>query len=229
MVIGVVGGMGSYATVDFFKRIVDSFPAEKEWDRPRIIIDNRCTMPSRVRALLYNEKRQELVDELISSLDLLIQGGCTHIVLACNTSHCFLDEIFNRRHDIKKYVNNIIELCAQRIHEKNISEVFLMASEGTIQTKIYDRYLSQYNIRTVLPDEYGLNQIREFIEAVKQNKINENTREKFYNYLNSIQSESIILGCTELPVIFRMLNIAPKKVVFDPLQIVIENLIKEIN
>ena len=59
-VVGIVGGMGSYATVDFFKRLVDAFPVEKEWDRPRIIIDNKCTMPSRVRALLYGEKREEL-------------------------------------------------------------------------------------------------------------------------------------------------------------------------
>ena len=55
--IGILGGMGSYATVDLFRRLVDAFPAEKEWDRPRIIIDNNCTMPSRVRAILYNEKR----------------------------------------------------------------------------------------------------------------------------------------------------------------------------
>ena len=47
MVIGIVGGMGSYATLHFFQKLLEATPAEKEWDRPRIIIDNRCTMPSR--------------------------------------------------------------------------------------------------------------------------------------------------------------------------------------
>lgn len=37
-IIGILGGMGSLATVDSFKRIVNAYPAEKEWDRPRIII-----------------------------------------------------------------------------------------------------------------------------------------------------------------------------------------------
>ena len=60
--IGILGGMGSYATLHFFSRILDAFPAEKEWERPRVIIDNRCTMPSRVRAYLYGERKQELVD-----------------------------------------------------------------------------------------------------------------------------------------------------------------------
>ena len=47
-VIGILGGMGSYATLHFFEAILNAFPAEKEWDRPRVLIDNRCTMPSRV-------------------------------------------------------------------------------------------------------------------------------------------------------------------------------------
>ena len=60
-VIGVLGGMGTYATINLFKQYAKVFPAEKEWDRPRIIIDNRCTMPSRVRAFLYNENVDELI------------------------------------------------------------------------------------------------------------------------------------------------------------------------
>ena len=32
--VGIVGGMGSYATVGFFKRLVDAFPARYEWERP---------------------------------------------------------------------------------------------------------------------------------------------------------------------------------------------------
>lgn len=59
-VIGVLGGMGTYATINFFEQYADIFRGEKEWDRPRIIIDNRCTMPSRVRAYLYNEKKKNL-------------------------------------------------------------------------------------------------------------------------------------------------------------------------
>ena len=37
--IGVLGGMGTYATIHLFKQYAEVFPAEKEWERPRIIID----------------------------------------------------------------------------------------------------------------------------------------------------------------------------------------------
>lgn len=73
--VGIVGGMGSYATVGFFKRLVDAFPARYEWERPRILIDNRCTMPSRVRAILYGERRDELVRQLAESVKNLVGGG----------------------------------------------------------------------------------------------------------------------------------------------------------
>ena len=73
--IGIIGGMGSYATVDLFRRVIDAFPAEKEWERPRVLIDNRCTMPSRVRAILYGERKDELIAELCNSALYLCGGG----------------------------------------------------------------------------------------------------------------------------------------------------------
>lgn len=73
--LGIIGGMGSFATVDFFRRIVEAFPAEKEWERPHIIVDNFCTMPSRVRAILYNERREELVNDLSESTINMLRGG----------------------------------------------------------------------------------------------------------------------------------------------------------
>ena len=95
-VIGVLGGMGTCATIHLFQQYEALFPAPKEWDRPRIIIDNNCTMPSRVRAILYGEKRQDLVAQMTASLRLLMQGGATRIILGCNTSHLFLEEVFQQ-------------------------------------------------------------------------------------------------------------------------------------
>ena len=67
--------MGTYATINLFKQYAEVFPAEKEWERPRIIIDNRCTMPSRVRAFLYHENVERLIDEMANSIDGLLKIG----------------------------------------------------------------------------------------------------------------------------------------------------------
>ena len=62
-VIGIVG-LASQATSHFFKRIVDAFPGEKDWDRPQVIINNDCIIPSRVRAILYGENDDRIKREL---------------------------------------------------------------------------------------------------------------------------------------------------------------------
>lgn len=74
--------MGTYATIHLFKQYAEIFPAKKEWDRPRIVIDNRCTMPSRVRAFLYNENVDQLVAEMAGSMQYLTDAGCNRIILA---------------------------------------------------------------------------------------------------------------------------------------------------
>ena len=39
-VVGILGGMGPYATVMFFQNLLELSPAIKDWDNLRIIIDN---------------------------------------------------------------------------------------------------------------------------------------------------------------------------------------------
>lgn len=227
LVIGVLGGMGTYATVHFFQQYADVFEAKKEFDRPRIIIDNRCTMPSRVRAFLYNEKVDELVNEMTDSMQNLVDSGCTHIVLACNTSHLFLPEIYKKVPSLENKVINIIKQCVSTIQNDGVKEVYLLGSEGTIDSSIYQNALEKYGIKCIVPkkDEYRL--IRKCIEAVKQNMYNEDTKNIFVELVN--RYDTCILGCTELPILYDKYksDIAKSKKIYDPLLLVLKRLKEE--
>ena len=135
--IGVLGGMGTYATINMFKQYADVFKAEKEWERTRIIIDNRCTMPSRVRAFLYKENVDELISEMFESMQYLMDAGATRIILACNTSHLFLPQIYDKIPQLKDRVVNIIDNCVDEIKKQSVKSVYLLGSEGIIQSRIY--------------------------------------------------------------------------------------------
>lgn len=227
LVIGVLGGMGTYATVHFFQQYADVFEAKKEFDRPRIIIDNRCTMPSRVRAFLYNEKVDELINEMTDSMQNLVDSGCTHIVLACNTSHLFLPEIYKKVPSLENKVINIIKQCVSTIQNDGVKEVYLLGSEGTIDSSIYQNALEKYGIKCIVPkkDEYRL--IRQCIEAVKQNMYNEDTKNIFVELVN--RYDTCILGCTELPILYDKYksDIAKSKKIYDPLLLVLKRLKEE--
>ena len=128
--IGVLGGMGTYATIHLFQQYAEIFEAEKEWDRPRMIIDNRCTMPSRVRAFLYNENVDKLVDQMADSMQRLKDAGCTRIVLACNTSHLFLPMIYEKVPGLEPLVIHIIKGCVDALSKDGVKEVYLLGTEG---------------------------------------------------------------------------------------------------
>ena len=214
-VIGIVGGMGSYATLNIFKRILDSFEAEKEWDRPRIIIDNICTLPSRSRALLYNEKYEEVASGLASSVKGLINSGASIVILSSNTGHLFLNEIYNRVPESKKYIVNFIELLSNDLKKDNVKEVLLLGTEATVDFNIYKDFLRGINVIT--PNEEKVKEINYFIEIVKQNKINEEDILNFKNLLLSFENKNIILGCTELPVMYELVKEKIDKNIYDPM------------
>ena len=225
-VIGVLGGMGTYATINLFNEYADVFKAQKEWERPRIIIDNRCTMPSRVRAYLYNEKVNELVDEMSESMDYLTKAGANKIILACMTSHLFLPKIYEKVPMLKGKVLNLIENCAQKIDNDNIKEVYLLGSEGTIDSKIFQKELEKYGIKCNTPTEEDYILLRNVIEAVKQNNYTDETKNDFLNLVN--RSKYIILGCTELPILYKKyINDIKVDKAYDPLRLALEKLHEE--
>ena len=198
--IGVLGGMGTYATIHLFQQYAEVFPAEKEWERPRIVIDNRCTMPSRVRAFLYNEKIDQLVGEMTDSMQHLVDAGCSRIILACNTSHLFLPKIYESVPELESRVVHIINTCVEKIAADELKRIYLLGSEGTIDSKIYQEALASKGIECITPDESEYALLRECIEAVKQDKYSDKVKMIFENLVN--RYDACILGCTELPILY---------------------------
>lgn len=228
-VIGILGGMGSYATLHFFEAVLKAFPAQKEWDRPRVLIDNRCTMPSRVLAVLDGVKYDQLVEELTDSVRSLIRAGATKIILACNTSHCFLTDIYANVPEAEGKIVSIIDACCSEVAQAGEPEVSLIASEGTIQSGVFAQGLVPYGITVRSPENEQYLMQRELIEAVKQDCITEDVVQRFIGLVKSFSGDALILGCTEFPVLFSKVpegtfeNIR----IYDPLECAIRVLQKE--
>lgn len=225
--IGILGGMGTYATIHLFRQYAKVFPAEKEWERPRLILDNRCTMPSRVRAALYGENREQLILEISDSVSNLIKCGCDRILLGCNTAHLFLPDLYSRIPPSKERILSIIEVCADALLEENVSETFLLASEGTIESGIYQEACRKRGIRCKTPakEEYAL--LRDCIEAVKQDRYPDRIEDVFSNLIH--RDRVCVLGCTELPVLYEKYRDRCMDVrVFDPAYLALKQIRKEL-
>ena len=221
--IGVLGGMGTYATIHMFERYAALFPAEKEWDRPRIIIDNYCTLPSRVRAWLYNENVEPMTRQMTDAVRHLLEAGCTRFFFACNTSHLFLPAVLERLPEAREKAVNIIDTCADALAEKGVQEAWAIGSEGTMDSGIYQKALEKRGIRCLTPEPEDYPLLRTCIEAVKQNVFSDELRDIFVPLVR--RHGVCILGCTEFPVLYDRFRADLEGIeIFDPLELTLEKL-----
>ena len=166
-------------------------------------------MPSCVVAVLEGgETRTWLSNGLAKSVNGLINFGCTKIVLACNISHVFLPDIFDL---LSTTVNanpqweilNIIDNLGFYLQRKAVRTVYLLASEGTIISRIYQDTFKKYGIEVLTPQtETEFKQLRYFIESVKQNKITPLIIDEFVDMIRIYNHPNILLGCTEFPILY---------------------------
>ena len=205
--IGIIGGMGPAASQLFYRMVTEHTRASSDQDHLDMIILNDASMPDRTSAILggdYDPPREEL----LSDARLLQNAGCSAIAVICNTAHFFVDMI---RDEIDIPILHMIELTVEEISggtaDRDISEgpikVGIMATDGTIRTRLYERELEKRGIVTYHPgmdiQREVMHQIYDRIKAGKRcdrksfARIDEDFREAGCSY--------VILGCTELSVI----------------------------
>ena len=204
--VGIIGGFGAYATLDFYGRLLDSFAVESERDYPNMIIDNVFSMPSRTRALLTGEGQTEIVETIANSMKKMLDCDVDCMVMICGTAHYFLPYVHEKLPEAKDKVINILEATGKHLAANNIDKVLILAAEGTLKQKLYTRTLARYNIACVEPEEQYWEEIRYFIECVKQNKYDNELNDRFLRFLDGYDVDNIILGCTEFPVLLRHID-----------------------
>lgn len=228
--IGILGGFGAYATLDFYGRLLDSFAVESERDYPNMIIDNVYSMPSRTRALLNGEGQTEIVESIASSMKKMLDYNVDCIVMVCGTAHYFLPYVYEKLPEAKDKVINILEATGKHLATNNIDKVLILAAEGTLKQKLYSRTFARYNIACIEPEEQYWGEIRYFIECVKQNKYDNELQDRFLRFLGRYDVDNIILGCTEFPVLLRNIDIDGEVYNFyDPLTYAIQEIHRRIS
>jgi aspartate racemase len=203
--IGIIGGMGPMATADLFKKIIDNTPATCDNDHFHVCIDSNTNIPDRTAAILFGGK--DPVPEMVRSAILLEAMGADLLVMPCNTAHFFYDRVAAMTH---VPIINMLEETAREVVRQNISCVGLLATDGTIQSGLYDRVLKSQGIRVLYPSKECQKHVMDIIYmGVKASNYNIDLT-GFFQTIDELEqagAETLILGCTELPVAFSMFSI----------------------
>ena len=149
-IIGIIGGMGPLATVDLFEKITLHTKAQQDQDHLRVLIDSNTNIPDRTAALLHGG--EDPVPQLIASATSLEKMGAQVLVIPCNTAHNFYDAVAGA---VEVPVLHMIRLTAQALQRQGITTAGLLATDGTVQTGIYQRTFAGTGIKILTPDPEG--------------------------------------------------------------------------
>jgi aspartate racemase len=213
--IGILGGMGTQAGLDFCNKLAMLNRGKSDQEYPLFMLYNKSNIPGRPESIGVQTKELSLIpkspkniikyNKVLKSLLIgcrsLEKSGCKFIVIPCNTAHYWYDDlqkkinipIINMPKEVFKHTQ---KKCAKN------SKIGLLATEGTLKTKIYDR-LFEKNFKLIKPtDVLQKNSVNKTIKYVKMGnvKLAEKSIRKSINYLLKMKCKKIILGCTELPI-----------------------------
>lgn len=201
-IVGVIGGMGPLATVDLYRKIVEHTLADCDQAHVRTIIDSNTNIPDRTAALLSGGESP--VRELQSSARLLERAGAQVLVMPCHTAHCFYGEV---QAAVQVPVLNMIQLTVHELKRRGVARAGLLATDGAVQSGIYQRHFEGSGIELLLPDPEGQAALMDMIySGVKAGRSDYDTQavRTALDRLIDAGAQTLILGCTELPPAFEM-------------------------
>ena len=201
--IGIMGGMGPLATVDLMNKIIRLTPAKNDQDHIHMIVDNYPQIPDRTSAIMGTGMNP--LPFMKQSAKKLETAGAELIAIACNTAHYYM-------HDIQAAINipiiNMPKETVRFIDEVGLRSVALLATDGTMATKLYQKFLRESKIAVVEPDKITQVSVMEGIYAVKAGDITKGKNLLFQASQTMIDkgAEAVIAGCTEIPLVLSELD-----------------------
>jgi len=195
--LGIIGGMGSEATVEIYKRIVERTYHTCDQEHMRICILNNSIIPDRTKCILNNgESPLPYLNESIKDLENI---NAKYFIIACNTAHYFAGSFVIEKINFISIVEETLLFIKE--HYKN-NKVCILSTKGTLNSKVYHNNIHATEIEFVYCDEDEQNVIMNVINDTKADKDQIVLKNNLINVVESITQREgdclFVLACTEL-------------------------------
>ncbi|WP_203333220.1 aspartate/glutamate racemase family protein [Planococcus beigongshangi] len=203
--LGIVGGVGPLATMFIGEMIVRRTKAAKDQNHVNSIITNNTRIPDRT-AYIMGRSEEDPVPVMIEDIKKLTSIGAELIIIPCNTAHTFYDKL---QQGSPVPVIHMIRETMKRASEQQAQKVGILATTGTITSKVYQQAAEEFGLEAVLPDEAIQEKVMSIIyDNVKAGKdADRNVWNDIATFLENQGCDRIILGCTELSIVKKEMDL----------------------
>jgi len=199
-IVGVIGGMGPEATVDFMHRLVTHTPARDDADHLHVLVDNNPKIPSRIAALIEGTG-EDPTPALCDMARGLEAQGADFLVMPCNTAHYYLPAIAR---SVSIPVLDMVQLAIQKLAAAKPQRVGMLASPAVRMVGLYKARMEQAGLQTLIPESRDEETLLAIIKAVKAGRLDGRHRQdydKVARNLVSAGADALLVACTEFSVI----------------------------
>lgn len=198
--IGVLGGMGPLATVDFFNKVLAATPANGDADHVPLLIQSDPRIAPRPAAILHGGLSP--LPQLLQGRDRLIAAGATALVMPCNTAHFWYPDL------LKGCSVPFISIVDASVAELALlsqagAPIGIIATGATLAAKIFDLRLQKAGYKPLLVDEDMMQtRVLPGIELVKAGQAAQGGQliEQAVKALLAQGAGAVLLACTETPL-----------------------------
>lgn len=198
----LIGGMGPQATMLYYSLINAKYRSLVSTENyPEFMIINMDLYL--VDQFMEREDYSGLTDYLLEGLNRAHQCGAEFAAMVANTPHQVFPELV-KRSPLK--LISIVEATCRRAGNLNLTKSLLLGTKYTMQLDFYPSTMSKYGIEILVPSPEEQNYIhRKIFDELDQGIILDKTRDNFLEIIKHTEKshniDSVILGCTEIPLL----------------------------
>lgn len=197
--LGVLGGMGPMATIDFMAKVIRHTPANCDQDHVDMIVCSFATIPDRTAAIMgYGS---DPLPAMLDALRRLERAGARCIAIPCNTAHHWHARL---QAETRVPILHIVDAAADMLERRGVKRgaIGLLATDGTICSGVYQSRLAARGFQCLTPDAGEQADVRRAIRLVKAGMPGEaaSILQGQAEALIARGCRQVAMACTEIPL-----------------------------
>ncbi|MDV6697235.1 aspartate/glutamate racemase family protein [Pseudomonas aeruginosa] len=223
--IGILGGMGHWATIDLMSKIIKAQAefVSVEQDSIPLLVHADPTVPDRRAALI--DGGSSPLPKLLMGVQNLEKAGAQILGIACHTAHHWYDELCQAVNIPIIHIADAVCTTSSLLGNER-KQLAIIATEATLRSGFYQEKLKSIGHTPVVlnsVDYYRL--IEPSIAFAKAGQAHRATADmqKVFSILREQGAQRVILACTELPLLVK--EIEPSLPCIDPTEILAQKLV----
>lgn len=199
--LGIIGGLGPMATAYFLELLTGMSAVENDQGHMKILLESIPMTPDRTAYILDHRKDNPL-PSLIKAGKEIKEQGADFIAIPCVTAHYFYKKLSE---EIQLPIISLVDEMVKTFVKLHTQSVGLLATSGTIKSRILQDALVKEGIACIVPDdEYQKMLMKIIYEQIKAgDRVDIEMFEEISDSLRERGAEKLLLGCTELSLIKR--------------------------